>query len=292
MPIKFHTVAPKVTASEELHDVDNLDEPNPLFQAVDDAAPVVAAKKFSIDEIASIPQVAPGGGGGTGGAPVGVMPFVAEDYGLAGNPDSNVPATEPVAPQPRFIDMEFDAIVTEPQAAPAPAMETLEDPVSDAPIEDPSKSDDVSDPLEALIYFFLQVNSSPSDEQMHMLAAAVGIAKERLEECVYRILRDLMNESDYTPPVTASTDELADLEDDLSDELDLNEDPEEEDNNLEDASGEPGGQTDGEVSDDEFTHDPLIDPQTDDEIMQNDGVAVDDNDLDEAPLGFFDGAPV
>lgn len=291
MPIKFHTVVSKVVESDALSDVDNLDEPDPLFQAVD-LTPAVA--KTDHDEKSSIPQVMPGGGGGTGGAPVGVMPFVAEDYGLAGNPDSNVPASEPAAPPQRFIDMEFDAIVTEPSVVPVPETETLEDPVENAPVEDPSKSDDVSDPLEALIYFYLQVNASPSDEQMHMLAAAVGLAKERLEECVYRMLRDLMNESGYRPPVNASVDELADLEDDLSDELSLESpaDDDEGDMTLEDASGEPGGQKDGLTDEVDFVHDPLIDPLSDDEVMQNDGIAVTDDDLDDVPLGFNDGAPV
>jgi hypothetical protein len=326
MPIKFHTPGSPPPKSAEKAFSSDYDEPDPLFQVTDGpydtetaSAPSRKGRKLvdvaKLEEAFGPPEVPQGGGGGTGGTPVGEMPFIAEDYGLAGNPDSSVPSlvTEPLAEPvgeapPAMVAVEFDTLVDE---EPVPADEPVAD-TAPAPIEDPSKSDDVSDPLESLIYFYLQVNKSPSDEQMHMLAAALGIGKERLEECVYRILRALMDESDYRPPTenasvlvdsefddeVVEVHEAADASDDdgaidADDDSDILMDDTGGEESLEESGfGDPGGQADGEVTDGEPIHDPLVDPETDDEMIQNDGQPVDDELEDTVPVGFNDGAPV
>ena len=53
--------------------------------------------------------------------------------------------------------------------------------------------------LEELIALFLKVNTKPSDQQFHQLAAAVGIDHEELEAISYRML----SEAETNEPVTA-----------------------------------------------------------------------------------------
>lgn len=287
MPIKVFQIASSVPAQTTetlkprvLSDYSGLDEPDPLFYGVDHGElEPVAASEDEVDfgafahlegaetlESSMIPDVAPSGGGGTGGHPLGRdMPFVAEDYGPAGSPDSNEP--EQTHEVEMLLETPDPAVIT--VAPPPPVFEGLEEPESvqsEDVLEDPSKDDNVSDPIEELVYLFLLTNPNPSDQQLHMLAAALGVPKERLEECIYRMLRELLVDK-------GGINELSSVEDeDTPDSVSFEE--------LSD-----------EGADEEFTHSPILHPQNDDEQMQNDGLPDETETLEE-PVGFNDGLPV
>jgi hypothetical protein len=152
-------------------------------------------------------------------------------------------------------------------------------------LEDPSKDDDVSDPFEDLIYLFLMINRSPSDEQMHMLAAALGVNKNRLEECIFRILRELLvdrngidalSSAEYSDENTSPSE---DGDEDFTEEAN-------DDINLEDLDT---------IEDDEtaltYSHSPILNPQTEDEMMANDGQPMSATEFEEPPIGLNDGLP-
>lgn len=269
MPIKLFQIeprAPKVVSA----DVDflGLDKPDPLFADIDneeleETSSTVEASDVDFESFsttAGIPVVPQGGGGGTGGVPVGELPFVAEDYGAAGNPDSNLaPTTEELIdpPAPVVVEELSDPVMVVPETP-----EQLDDPEPPNPF-----LSEEGDPFEGLVYFYLLLNRNPSDEQMHMLAAALGVPKERLEECVYRMLRTLLVDEGNKPEVVASAD----------DELD-------------DVDFSKLESTTTEVTDDQPIHSPIINPSNDDEMVENDGELVDPEVTDD-PVGFSDGQP-
>jgi hypothetical protein len=246
------------------------------------------------------------GGGGSGGVPVGTLPFVAEDYGMAGSPDSNLAPQlmalpVDVSPEPVFLMEDIPESQLPPPEVTPPVAPTYEpvglpdpnemvdreevDNPSSPSLEDPSKDDDVSDPFEDLIYLFLMINRSPSDEQMHMLAAALGVNKNRLEECIFRILRELLvdrngidalSSAEYSDENTSPSE---DGDEDFTEEAN-------DDINLEDLDT---------IEDDEtaltYSHSPILNPQTEDEMMANDGQPMSATEFEEPPIGLNDGLP-
>ena len=46
--------------------------------------------------------------------------------------------------------------------------------------------------MKDLIKCFLSINGSPSDQQIHQLADAVGMDKETLESAIYEMLSDCL----------------------------------------------------------------------------------------------------
>lgn len=53
--------------------------------------------------------------------------------------------------------------------------------------------------VRALIHAFLEVNPKPADQQVHMLAAAIGMDHETLEAIVYKMLAEDSNGAPATP---------------------------------------------------------------------------------------------
>lgn len=51
--------------------------------------------------------------------------------------------------------------------------------------------------LRELIVIFLELNPEPADAQVHALAAALGVDKEALEACIYKMMGEVINEEDH-----------------------------------------------------------------------------------------------
>lgn len=90
--------------------------------------------------------------------------------------------------------------------------------------------------LSLFMRLFLKLNPEPSDEQVHSLAYSLGLSKESVEELIYSMLSEYIDEDD---------DDSEENED---------EDEDEDEESLAD-----------------FIHSPIIDPQNADEEMVNDG---------------------
>lgn len=283
------------SSSEEaaiVQEVATINEPSLLFQKVDNGEITAAEHHEDLDYVAFaslLPEknveallTPPGaGGGGTGGPPVGSMPFVAEDYGMAGSPDSDLaPQVLNVIPQevaPTFILEDLPTIEQEVALDPLPLDDPL--PHEDPPIgvqevnpssvmEDPTKDDNVSEPFEEFVYLFLMLNREPTDEQMHMLAASIGVDRRKLEECIFRMLRELLVDKQGINALS-STEYAEEANDDI---------------NLEDL----------DVDDEKasFTRSPILNPINEDEMMINDGQPMEATEFEEPPLGTLDGVSV
>lgn len=115
-------------------------------------------------------------------------------------------------------------------------------------IEDINDGDDLEteECLSLFLRLFLKLNPEPSDEQVHSLAYSLGLSKEAVEELIYAMLSEYIEEDD----------EDSDDEDSDGDEREDDEDKDDDE---------------GEESFADFIHSPIIDPQNADEEMVNDG---------------------
>lgn len=68
--------------------------------------------------------------------------------------------------------------------------------VGDENTEDVAELDETSEDLENFVRCFLLLNPSPTEEQVHALASAIGLDKESLEAVIYAMLGDTINMDD------------------------------------------------------------------------------------------------
>jgi hypothetical protein len=153
-------------------------------------------------------------------------------------------------------------------------------------------SEEDVDPVEALLFFYLEVVPYPTDDQMHALAASLGKRKEHLEEKVYRMLKEAMKFPNVKQKVLSSVEEEEEelLEEesdshtdegwenvDAQDELLLEPEEAAEEDVFEVEEEEESALDPVPVPDEECVPetaepvDPLVDPVGDDELIMNDG---------------------
>ena len=299
MPIQVLGTKPKIPAekAESLFDgLDELDET--LINALEQQSAVTAGALE--DEFLNGPidiqpgarevlrSVQPAGAGGTGALrPAGMRPNPNTGPSKISDPQSPPSGNDPLVP-PGHMPSNTMTVPAQPA-------------LNQVAVEE----DDV-DPLEALLFFYLEIVPYPTDEQMHSLAASLGLRKERLEEKVYRMLKEAMKFPSVQQRVLSSVEdedvfeveeeadshtdegwehveEEADLLTEEADEIVVDEVDEEE------ATADPVDElvdeeeeavldptpvaTEETLCEEEVAEpvDPLVDPVGDDQLIMNDG---------------------